>query len=120
MTAKSGRKSPSRLITCASHTRRITVSSRTSRNVIGAGSAWVWVAMGVEAHDIAPPEIAESCGGTETEEQRRRIRDGGDGGDGGHGTTFQHGDTGTRGSLRPQPKTTALRFRDTDLALLAA
>src|SRR4029079_209988 len=34
MTAKSARKSPSRLTTCAYHTLRITVRPRTSRNVI--------------------------------------------------------------------------------------
>src|SRR4029078_5660692 len=34
MTAKSARKSPSRLTTCAYHTLRITVRQRTSRNVI--------------------------------------------------------------------------------------
>src|SRR5689334_16187725 len=39
MTAKSARKSPNRLITCANHTRRITSMRRTSRKDNGAGAA---------------------------------------------------------------------------------
>src|SRR5262249_30130523 len=62
MTAKSARKSPNRLTTCAYQTRRITSMRSTSRNVIGTGA--VAAAAGVV--------IAEASGSDVFDRQRRQ------------------------------------------------
>src|SRR5690242_5291778 len=59
MTAKRARKSPSRLTTWAYQTRRITVTRRTSRNVIGAGG--VAVAMMTRDKDHSSVVMLESA-----------------------------------------------------------
>src|SRR5947199_407114 len=74
MTAKSARKSPSRLTSCAIQTRRITRSCRTSRKVIGTGGA-PGAAAGVvmrRGRDYIAAFVA--CWPVETEDQGRRSR----------------------------------------------
>src|SRR5258708_21929297 len=62
MTANSARKSPNRLMTCAYHTRRITVMRRTSRkdNTTG-GAATVAVVMGSRYCSRYAFAVASAC-----------------------------------------------------------